>query len=229
MKQPEVWDPAITVPPERFLINYALKKINTAWNWFTYFIGIGILYNWISQRIYLKRLPDTAKTLGLKYHPSEYIDQFGSLSGTIEGHPVNVEIERDARITIKSHCDGIIEDLDLDRNKSRTRPGEGCIDFTTVNVMFNFIFRTRRADSKTAQAVLSAPELLDHFVVFYNKWMKRIPWFYMRRGTLTCVLNYGYPFNPYVPDDVLKVLLADMAGLMTHFDCVIKREFHDVH
>lgn len=210
------------VSPEQFLANYALKVTRTGLNWFLYFIGIRILYNWISQRIYLKRLPSAAETLGLSYKASELIDQFGALSGTIDGHSVNVEIERITRVTIESNCDGIIEDLDLDRDKSRTRPDESCIDFTTGNVIFNFIFRTRRADIKTAGTLMKASELIDHFAVFYNNWMQRIPWFYMRNGTLTCVLNYGYPFNPYIPDDVLKVLLADLAGLMTHFDRVIK-------
>jgi len=229
MKQPEIWDPSITVPPERFFINYALKKMRTAMNWFLWFIGVGLVYDWIAQKIYLKRLLVNAGGLGLKYRPSESTDQFGELSGTIEGYHANVEIERDTQITIKSHHDDIIEDFDLDRNKSRTRPTEGLIDFTTGNVIFNFIFRTRRADIKTVQTFLSAPELIDHFVVFYDKWMQRLPWFYMSRGTLTCVLNYGYPFNPYVPDDVLRVFLPDLVGLMTHFDQVIAGRHHDTH
>jgi hypothetical protein len=210
------------VPPEQFFANYVLKMMRTGSNWFLYFIGVGMAYHWIAQKVYLKRLLASAGDLGLKYKPSEYTDQFGELCGSIEGYFVSVEIERDTCITIKSHCDDLIEDLDLKGGKSTLRPHEGQIDFSTGNIIFDFIFRTRRADIKTGQALMKASDLIDHFVAFYNKWMSRTPWFYLDRGTLTCMLNYGYPFTPYVPDDVLKELLPDVVELMIHFDRTIK-------
>lgn len=199
------------------------------------FLLVGIIPSMMMKRKYWNLLREKCHEIGLKHEISEYYDQFGSLHGNIKGYEVRVDIitggsSTGTYITIKPRSKDMITCLSLDKAKPITRPNPVEKDFRTDNPDFNFIFKTFRSDISTGSIILESPELMDLFVRFYVRWIFRIYRFCVDipGGGFNCSLNYGLPFNAYVPPDILKEILNDLIDIIALFDeKIITNSHHD--
>ena len=192
------------------------------------FILIGILYHELTKRHFWKKLKDEAKEMGLQFEQAKAYHEFGSFHDEHNGYRAEIRIDFSGTVTtgvyieIESRKVVPIERLELNHPKPALRPSEDEQDFTTSNRLFDYIFKTRRADKETVARLCQSRELLDAFVHFYVKWMFRlhylridIPHRYFR-----CKLNYGNALTAYVPPRALKEILSDLYGLIGEFDNV---------
>jgi hypothetical protein len=196
------------------------------------FVLIGILYHSLARRYFCKKLIRESGKMNLEYQQSEYYHEFGTLLGKRNGYEIAVRIDSSGTVTtgvyvtIKSPVPFAIAHLDLAHQKPLKRPSKDEYEFATDNKLFNRIFKTRRADEKTAQRLCSSKGLLDGFVQFYLRWMFRLHYLsiHTSRNEFKCKLNYGNPWTAYIPPKTLETLIKDLVELMMKFEEVFQQD-----
>lgn len=170
---------------------------------------VGMTLSPLARRISWKKLPKEAERLGLEYYKSKYNHEFGTITGNIRGHEVEVEPDSDARVTVTFNR----RRINLAMSRPYSRPEEGMEDFSTPSTAFNLIFRTRRAAPELAEIFRVDRDLLRAFHRFYLRWMWRLDSIYVSENRIMCSFTYGQYFFYRIPASYLKMIVNDMVDL----------------
>lgn len=212
-----------------------LNALFIIWDIFYSVFLLGLLWKFIAKNIYRKELKNKCGSLGLEHVPSEYYNDFGHLTGTLNNYHVKVKFENyinnfgtyaetvsDTLITIKSQAPKYAKRLELKREKPLRKPDDGMEDFSANNFSFNHIFKTRRADSWIAKQFKEIAELSDKFAIFYLRWIFRLCDFNVEivsdEQCFECRLNYGRPFTQYISLNNLGKIINELIDLIKFFD-----------
>jgi hypothetical protein len=171
-------------------------------------------YDFPVSRWSYKKLPEEGLKVGLKHKKSTYINQFGTLEGTVNDCFFIVEpfCSMNPRITI--HYKGI-NGLELSLSKPMLVSGKGIIDFSTTDKRFNKIFKTKRIGSKDAERFIQNETFIQEAVSFYIKWIFDLDGLIIDNNEIICTFRYGFFFFPHIPVSKLVPLVNDLKTLAT--------------
>lgn len=175
----------------------------------------GLVMHPVAKKISWRQLPKVADKLALIVKPSRNKSEFGKITGEIQEHKVIITPDK----TIKIRLFFVSEHkIDFSTSKPYVRPTKDMPDFNTNNWKFNTIFKTRRASPELATKINQCPELTASLVKFYTQWIWRLTSIHIENKYISCGLNYGDPFNPYLPADVLENIFSDLMHLAQQID-----------
>lgn len=190
---------------------------------------IGIPVQIVVRKIHWRGLRRKSVAMGLTHIRGENDGDFGILTGHRNGGYISVKIDsgeletHGTRVDIFSHlrADG----LELNQDPPVYDQAKDVLYFQTTVPEFEMIFKTRRGGIRALGVLRNHPELMDKIIEFYRKWMVRIHRFTIREKVMfgipgvlfRVVLNYGHPWEAYVPPRALDRLLDDFSELAAEF------------
>ncbi|MBN2587431.1 MAG: hypothetical protein JXA64_09740 [Candidatus Fermentibacteraceae bacterium] len=194
-----------------------------------FFLGPGMLYQYLRKRSTWKRLEEYAARNGIERRLTDSLDDFGELHWIADGRGVTVRICYDNPnfgpwISVRLRLD--TEMLDLKTYKPMTRPGEGWERFDSPDPVFNRLYRSRCVWSVYSDQLLSRPEIFSRMVRFFGDWMLYLSSDIGINGlvvdgrSVTChfgpsVIRSMYP---YITPEEIEAVLPDMLELADVFD-----------
>ncbi|MCF6184873.1 MAG: hypothetical protein L3J56_09690 [Bacteroidales bacterium] len=127
------------------------------------------LIDWIAGKLSYRKLPIIASKIGLKHIQSDYIKEFGELTGNINGHKISVLPFNSMNPVIKVNYRNRFDGLEIAFRKPTIRLEKNIIDFKTSDRKFNRTFKTIRAHNNQAEKIKENRKFLNLTVSFYTK------------------------------------------------------------
>jgi len=178
---------------------------------------VGMTFSPLARMASRQKLPAEAERLGLTFTPSKTYGEFGTITGTVRGHEVEVEPDSDAMVSV-SHGECR---LNLMMHRPTERPEAGMEDFTTQSSAFNLLFHTRRASPELAEIFRTDPGLACAFVRYFLRWMWRLDGFCVIETRIVCSFTWGQYFFFRIPAGYLEMLVEDTVALAESLEAAL--------
>ncbi len=179
------------------------------------------LIDWIAGKLSYRKLPIIASKIGLKHIQSDYIKEFGELTGNINGHKISVLPFNSMNPVIKVNYRNRFDGLEIAFRKPTIRLEKNIIDFKTSDRKFNRTFKTIRAHNNQAEKIKENRKFLNLTVSFYTKNIFQLETLSFSNDTIFCSFRYGFNFFPYIPVSKLEPLVKELIQLAEQIDITL--------
>ena len=176
------------------------------------------LVDWPLRIWSFSQLPKTAEEMGLVYIKSDYIKEFGTIKGNINGYGIEAKPDDHMVSFIKITAKNKENNLNISLDKPSMRNKKNIGDFKTLNWRFNWTFKTKRAHVKLIEQLSGQNDFFDFLVDFYMEWMFKLDTLFVDHGEVYCKFRYGFNFFPYIPVSKFEDIVNQLVVIAEKYD-----------